>query len=473
MIFNDNNYIGTIIWNNATDNNPTQIATEHEYIICYAKDIVSAESIWKSSVSSYKDILIEIGNKFNAEYDNKEQMQKAYTKWFQEKKAQLGPLDRYKYIDSEWVYLGSQSVHNPGRGGYHYDVIHPTTGKPCKEPLMGYRFPETSMQVLLDTGKILFGKDENKIIEIKVYAKDFLDKLSSIFELDGRISSYDLKALFGEKPIFSNPKPVQMLSRLMSFILHNGDIVLDFFSGSATIAESAMLHNVYNQHDVKYICVQYQENLDKSILTANTKNKEIIRNSIEMLDSIDKPHNICEIGKERIRRAAKKIHEDKPQAVFDDGFKVFEVGGTTIRWNTTNDDEIRELVDFDLSTGSKDDLDFTPNHNDTDIVYEIMLRQYGIPLSTPIEKLPEISERTYIFADAVVVCLEPEIDDKLIEKLANIEPTPAKFVLRDSAFGDNIEFKEVSFRKLSALISNHQIQEERNSKYNNYTVEFI
>ena len=132
-----------------------------------------------------------------------------------------------------------------------------------------------------------------------------------------------------------------------------------------------------------------------------------------------------------------------------------------------------ELTAIDKVSEDTELLDFTNGHNDTDIVYEIMLRQYGIPLSTPIEKLDSISDRTYAFADAVVVCLEPKITDELIEKLAAIEPTPAKFVLRDSAFGDNIEFKDFSFRKLSALISNHQTEEERKSRYNNYTVEFI
>ena len=228
-IFNQNNYLGTIIWKNVTDNNPSQIAEEHEYILCFAKNTTYVKSVWKSSISLYKDILITIGEKFNSQYEDKEKMQAAYTKWFRDNKAQLGPLDRYKYIDAGGVYTGSQSVHNPGRGGYHYDVIHPVTHKPCKEPLMGYRFPEETMSKMLEEGKILFGKDENKIIELKVYAKDFLDKLSSVFELDGRIGAYDLKTLFGEKPIFSNPKPVEILSRLISFIVSESDTILDFF----------------------------------------------------------------------------------------------------------------------------------------------------------------------------------------------------------------------------------------------------
>ena len=181
---------------------------------------------------------------------------------------------------------------------------------------------------------------------------------------------------------------------------------------------------------------------------------------------------ISEIGKERIRRAAQKIQEDNPNAEFDDGFKVFEVADTNIRWNTADDEEISNIEQ--LAYGNeKERIDFTKGYTDIDVVYEIMLRQFDIPLSTPIEKLTQVSDRTYIFADAVVVCLEPEITTELIEKLAAIEPTPAKFVLRDSAFNDDIELKDVSFRRLSALIKNHQTEEERKSKYNNYTVEFI
>ena len=114
-----------------------------------------------------------------------------------------------------------------------------------------------------------------------------------------------------------------------------------------------------------------------------------------------------------------------------------------------------------------------PNYKDIDVVYEIMLRQYGIPLSTPIEKLSDVSERTYIFADAVVVCLDEDITDELIDKLAAIEPTPGKYILRDSAFGDDIEFKDKSYRRLSALIQNHLTEDEQKSKRKSFTVEFI
>ena len=238
--------------------------------------------------------------------------------------------------------------------------------------------------------------------------------------------------------------------------IDDDSVILDFFSGSATTAHSVMKLNAEDNGNRKYIMVQLPE-----ICGENT---EAYKAGYK---------NICEIGKERIRRAAKKIHEDNPEAKFDDGFKVFEVADTNIRWNTIDDKIIKLLTDDDYLKDDKDDIDFTPGHNDIDIVYEIMLRQFDIPLSTPIEKLPEVSDRTYIFANAVVVCLEPEIDEKLIEKLAAIEPVPGKFILRDSAFNDDIELKDVSSRRLSALIASHQLEGERKNRRNNYTVEFI
>ena len=181
---------------------------------------------------------------------------------------------------------------------------------------------------------------------------------------------------------------------------------------------------------------------------------------------------MSEVAKERIRRAAKKIHEEKPEAVFDDGFKVFTVDDTNIRW-THDALEGEQLEVDDIQFSDKDKLDFMPGYKDIDVVYEIMLRQYGIPLSTPIEKLSDVSERTYIFADAVVVCLDEDITDELIDKLAALEPTPGKYILRDSAFGDDIEFKDKSYRRLSALIQNHLTEDEQKSKRKSFTVEFI
>lgn len=305
-IFGEDNMVGTIIWYNATDNNPTNIAVEHEYIVCYTRNKELLESVWKSKISKVKDILIEKGKEFTTQYSG-DALQKAWKKWYKDNKSQLGELDRYKYIDVGGIYTGSQSVHNPGKEGYRYDVIHPKTGKPCKQPLMGYRFPESSMKKLIEEGKILFGEDETKLVEIKLYASEYQEKFSSVYELDSRAGANELKRLFPEsKQIFKNPKPSLLIKHIISFIDTKNLYVMDFFGGSSTTADAIMQLKSEEDVDIKYILVQIQEKI--------SEDKEAYRLGYRTID---------EIGMARIERAAKKIKEDNHTYNGDLGFKHY------------------------------------------------------------------------------------------------------------------------------------------------------
>lgn len=264
----------------------------------------------------------------------------------------------------------------------------------------------------------------------------------------------ELSELVGKKHGFDTVKPVELMKYLIQTFSDKNDTIMDLFAGSGTTAQACLEQNAEDGGNRKYIMVQYPEPLSEGSEARQAGFTDI-----------------CTIALERINKAEKKIQSNTPN--FIGGYKEFEVADTNIKWNTVDDNEVLTLADMDNSISDKDRMDFNKGYTDIDVVYEVMLRQFDIPLSTPIEKLSSVSDRTYIFADAVVVCLEPDIDEQLIERLAAIEPTPAKYVLRDSAFNDDIELKDVSFRRLSALIANHQTEEERKSKYNNYTVEFI
>lgn len=259
-IFGDRNWVGTIVWKNVTDNNPTNIAVEHEYVVCFAKDKELIETAWKSNVSDTKDRLVQVGREFIERFDDPEELQAEYTRWFRENRAQLWPLDRYKYIDRGGIYTGSQSVHNPGREGYRYDVLHPETGQPCKQPLMGYRFPPETMQKLLADKRVLFGRDHNKIIELKVYAHEYEDKLPSVITLDGRIGAYELRDIFPDrKKAFDNPKPSQLISQLLSFTAKPGSIVLDSFAGSGTTAQAVLALNRQDGGGRRFVLVEGED----------------------------------------------------------------------------------------------------------------------------------------------------------------------------------------------------------------------
>lgn len=265
-IFGVNNRVGTVIWKNATDNNPTQIATEHEYILCYARSKGNLPKEWKSTNLAVKERLLQIGKDFSSKFAEQEELQSEYSKWFRKNKLFLWPFDRYKYIDHDGIYTGSQSVHNPGKEGYRYDIIHPETGKPCKEPLMGYRFPEETYRRLLDEGRIIFGDDESKIVELKVYVKDYRAKLSSLFELDGRIGTNEIKAVFPEsKRPFDFPKPTELIQELLSFVTGENDLVLDSFAGSGTTGQAVLELNNMDESKRRFILVEMDQKISREI----------------------------------------------------------------------------------------------------------------------------------------------------------------------------------------------------------------
>ena len=423
-IFGEENFVGQVVWKNATDNNPTRIATEHEYVCVFAKNKEKCEAEWKSSISEIKDKLIEIGRKLISENKKVGALQAAYKKWFRENKAHLGPLDRYKYIDFGGVYTGSQSVHNPGKEGYRYDVLHPKTGKPCKQPLMGYRFPEETMKTLLGENKILFGEDESKIIEIKVYAKDYQEKLSSLIELDGRLGAYDLKKLFVDSArIFNNPKPVSLLNTIFPFILKNNDLILDFFSGACTTAHAVLDLNMEDGGNRRFIMVQIPEKTDEDSEAYKAGYK-----------------TIADIGKERIRRIIQKIEKEQKEKkdLFSDedrkldlGFKVFKLRPSNFKvWRGDvfeNGEDLKKQLDVFTDPVKED----SPEEN---MLYELLLKS-GYDLNSRIEK----KSTYYVIDDDEMVVALSKMNEETVKEI--IELKPKKCIALDKLFAGNDQLK--------------------------------
>ena len=267
---------------------------------------------------------------------------------------------------------------------------------------------------------------------------------------------------------FENPKPVELIQLLTSLVCNDGDTVLDFFSGSGTTANSVFCHNIKMQKSCNFILIQLDENLDVSLKKVTGKAKTHIQSMISYLDSLGKPHLLPEIGKERIRRAGEKIKAENPLAELDVGFKVFKVDDTNIRWLAAEAGKQGITLEDALTAGGKDLRDFMNGTNDLDVVYEILIRQYGIPLTAPIDLLSDIGERTYSIADTVIVCLEEDVTDAVVDKIANLEPIPQKIVFRDSAFGDNISLKENAMLRLDALMQKHAVGGRQP-----YSIEFL
>ncbi len=253
-----------------------------------------------------------------------------------------------------------------------------------------------------------------------------------------------------DKRVFQKPKPIGTLCHLFDLSLGKGsrETVLDFFSGSATIAHALFKYNSEKNAQNRVIMVQLPEKCDEK--------SEAYKSGYR---------TICDLGKERIHRAGENIKQETSDTNIDIGFKVFRVADTNIKWNSLMDAGQLDLTQVE---STPDLVDFMPNSNDIDIVYELMLRQRDVPLSETLEQLSDIGNRTYLYASSYLVCLESEITVGLINKLAELDPLPIKFIFRDSAFKDDIALKDETFRRLKALIEKNA----GNSKVT-YTVEFI
>ena len=249
---------------------------------------------------------------------------------------------------------------------------------------------------------------------------------------------------------FETVKPVEVIKRLIYHGTEKDDIVLDFFSGSATTAHAVMKLNAEDEGHRKFVLVQLPEQTktDSQAFSAGYK-------------------TICDIGKKRLIKAGENVMQEYPDANIDIGFKVFRTADTNIKWNSLMD---MGQIDINQMETSRDTIDFMPGAKDVDIVYELMLRQNSVPLSSKIEQIFGGGgyKRTYLYADSYLVCLETKVTNELIDKLAELDPLPIKFIFRDSAFRDDIALKDETFRRLKALIEkNHGMHKMT------YTVEFL
>src|SRR5262249_24547157 len=144
-----------LVWKGATDNNPTRIAIEHEYVVCYARDKEIAPAVWKNHSDDAKNTMLSEYNRLRETFaDEVATIQQEFRKFVRVNAESLVPLTHYNRVDERGPYTGSRKVHNPKPGGYKYDVLHPQTGKVCVPPANGYRFPKATMASLIADDRI-------------------------------------------------------------------------------------------------------------------------------------------------------------------------------------------------------------------------------------------------------------------------------------------------------------------------------
>lgn len=319
-IFCESNYLGSLVIQTATDNNPSQVNTEHEYMLVYARNREFIGSWYRKSDAA--ELIQEQYEKLKRKNLTTDEIQEQLRIWIKAHKSELPQVDHYDNVDEKGVFSSSSNSSNPHPGGYMFDILHPVTHLPCSKPENGWRWPEETFWEYDAIGEVCWGIDESTQPHIKKRLDTAKEQLKSVIYSDNRAETKQLEVLFGKKNIFENPKPHKVLARIFDFIVEDGDYVLDFYSGSASTAH-AVFELCLSKRNLKFILIQLPENLDERFGKTSASNKKNIKAKIDYLDSLNYPHTLDWIGIERIKRAAELVRANCNNADMDFGFKHY------------------------------------------------------------------------------------------------------------------------------------------------------
>ena len=324
-IFGEKNFIENFIWiKNSIKNLSKTTSTNHEYILCYSKNkkIIENELIFRVKKPGIDEVN-QIIEKANSEKWSVSQTEQKLKEFYKSRKDLKGistynRVELRKCEDSAQKYLKVYSIcaisePTPIGASNTYEVIHPKTGRPCKCPTSGWRFSRDKMDKLIKDNLIYFCDDEKKIPRYKRFLDTVeTEVIKSTFE-DFHDGKKLLMSLFSGKTLFPYSKPISLIEKFIKLSKTN-DIILDFFSGSATTAHAVMQLNAEDGGNRKFIMVQLP-------VPCNEKS-EAFKAGYK---------NICEIGKERIRRAGKKIIEETGKTDLDVGFRVLKLDSSNMK----------------------------------------------------------------------------------------------------------------------------------------------
>ena len=424
-VFGEENFVGCGVWKRRTSSamDQSKVSTDHEYLLMYHKGQFLPFAGYKKDYKGYS----------NPDNDPR------------------GP----------WV-AGDLTVgmNADMRPNQYYDLVDPKTGKvyhPSYNRVWSYA-PD-SMQKLIEENRIVFPEDTSQrpmkkrfANELKSDANPFSTWMSEVgLNTEGTRAVY---TLFDDKSLFNYAKPISLIKTIVSQVTGQDDIVLDFFSGSATTAHAVMQLNAEDGGNRRFILVQLPELCDEKSEAYKAGYK-----------------NICEIGKERIRRAGKKIAE----TIYEDKFAI-KIGGQTVASLASaveiiqpKEEAVQQIQEklkgldvgfkvFKLDTSNLETWDATPIENqqldllyqrmnsmihrvkpertDLDMIYEIMLK-LGVPLTYPVTPFSINNKSVYGVGNdcLLLVCLAEDVQPEDVEQMT--EYAPAKIIISRDSFADD------------------------------------
>lgn len=427
-VFGEENFIACLVYDKNRKNDAKYFSIGHEYMLVYFKSTATMNergTVLRMTKEGIEEVKAEF-ERLRKLYDDdwgkvNEGLKLLYSSW--DKDDPRKSLARFTRVDEKGPYRDDGNISWPGGGGPRYDVMHPVTHKPCKVPSRGWIYPNPQrMKEEIDRGRVVFGQDETTTPRIRTNLFE-ADKevMRSVHFSYAQTASQTFNAIFDNRRVFENPKSIDDIKKLVEYVTvkDDCDIILDFFSGSATTAHAVMQLNSEDGGNRRFIMVQLPEVCGEKSEAFKAGYK-----------------NICEIGKERIRRAGKKILEtlDRDKQPVDVGFKVFKLDTSNMKlWDDTpiEDGDLATL--FDRIDGHIDGL--KPDRGDEDLIFEILLKM-GYPLSADLAAI-DVGGLTVYKVDngEMLICLQPGITAGHIEQMAAL--SPQKVVLAGRGLADS------------------------------------
>ena len=385
-VFGEQNFIATLIWERAfaPKNDAKFISSSHDYIVMCAKRI-----------ENFKIGRLERTQEANARYSNPDN-------------------------DPRGVWTSGDMLVKTYNKSCDYPITTPS-GK-IVNPVPGrcWRFSEESFLEKVKDNRIWFGPEGNGVPRVKRFLSELkfegMAPTSILFHKEvghSQEGSKEVTALFGDKGVFDGPKPIRLLQRLLTLAnLDDNSIILDFFSGSASTAHAVMKMNAEKQKHCPFIMVQLPEHISE-------KKKE------------QGYETVCEIGKERIRRAGKKIKEESPLTTqdLDTSFRVLKLDSTNMQDIYYSPKDISQADLFSQVDNVK------PDRTGEDLLFQVML-ELGATLDSKIETTTVAGKTIYNVAEGyLVACFDPDVTDDVVKSIAQMQPAYA--VLRDTSMKDD------------------------------------
>lgn len=434
-IFGEENFVAALVWDRNRKNDAKYFSVGHEYMLVYVRSLQELKDhdiklrAPKEGVEEVRGLFLELRKEHGEDWTAISSALREFYRTFEEDDPRL-PLARFTKVDEKGPYRDDGNINWPGGGGPTYEVLHPITGKPCKLPKSGWRYPtKKRFDEEVEKGRIVFGPDETTVPRVRTNLFENNDQvLTSVRYSYAQTATLEFEELFDGSRVFENPKNYKDISLLVNYLSGPDDIVMDFFAGSGSTAHGVFHANATHGGNRQCISVQIAEDTAEESLARKAGYS-----------------TIAELCKDRIRRAGTKILEGEchPDWNRDVGFRVLKVDTSNMKDVYYRPDELKQSDLLDMVDNVKE------GRTAEDLLFQVLV-DWGVDLTLPIRR-ETVQGKTVFFVDdnALVACFDRGVTEDLVKELAGHEPL--RVVFRDNGFAsDAVKINvEQIFRQLS------------------------